>query len=136
MSYIVSGESLLRKAASTILLTIPLTRRTSRITAASISGAIFDAQSPKSLSGGKVTGEDVVLPRSEKRGLCPVRAIGASLLGSRWTGPKIVEDRAEYLIVGEEVCPSTGKVHYQGYVEFPNPIGLGGLKKLFDKATL
>nr|BDF97697.1 replication-associated protein [Cressdnaviricota sp.] len=48
---------------------------------------------------------------------------------------KIVEDRAEYLIVGEEVCPSTGKAHYQGYVEFPNPIGLGGLKKLFDKAT-
>lgn len=48
---------------------------------------------------------------------------------------KIVEDRAEYLIVGEEVCPDTGKVHYQGYVEFPNPIGLGGLKKLFDKTT-
>ena len=48
---------------------------------------------------------------------------------------KIVEDRADYLIVGEEVAESTGKLHYQGYVEFPNPITLGGLKKLFNKTT-
>lgn len=47
----------------------------------------------------------------------------------------IVETRADYIIVGEEVCPTTGKVHYQGYVEFPNPIGLGGLKKLFGSET-
>lgn len=39
----------------------------------------------------------------------------------------------KYIVVGDEVCPTTGKPHHQGYVEFENPRTLKGLKKDFPK---
>lgn len=50
-----------------------------------------------------------------------------------WAG--IVGDKCSYVIVGVEVCPDTGKTHYQGYAEFDRPMELAGLKKLFDNKT-
>lgn len=39
------------------------------------------------------------------------------------------------LVVGpEEVCPTTGRAHYHGYVTFPNPRTLRGLAVQFPKA--
>lgn len=37
---------------------------------------------------------------------------------------------AEYIVVGEEVCPETGKQHYQGYVEFKNARYFKAVKKI------
>ncbi|QMW68776.1 replication-associated protein [Torentivirus aristcris] len=37
----------------------------------------------------------------------------------------------EYIYVGKELCPETKRDHYQGYVRFPNPRALGGVRKLF-----
>lgn len=39
-----------------------------------------------------------------------------------------------YLVVGKEVCPNTGKDHWQGYVEFANARTLGGVKKMLPFA--
>jgi len=36
----------------------------------------------------------------------------------------------KYMIVGEEVCPTTGKEHQQGYVCFNNPIEFNSMRKL------
>jgi len=44
-------------------------------------------------------------------------------------------DKMTYMIYGEEVCPKSGKIHYQGYVYMKNPIGLSGMKKLLGKDT-
>jgi len=37
----------------------------------------------------------------------------------------------EYLYVGKEICPNSKREHYQGYVRFPNPRALSGVRKLF-----
>jgi putative hemolysin len=42
-----------------------------------------------------------------------------------------LHEKMTYLIVGSEVCPETGKAHAQAYAEFKNPIGLGGLKRIY-----
>ena len=39
-------------------------------------------------------------------------------------------DKASYIIAGKEVCPTTGREHFQGYVEFAKMMRLGGLKKI------
>lgn len=46
-----------------------------------------------------------------------------SMVFTNFTGKRIVyeDDRMKYLIQGEEICPKTGKMHYQGYVYFLNP---------------
>lgn len=36
----------------------------------------------------------------------------------------------DYIYVGKETCPTTGKPHYQGYVRFANPRSIGGMQKL------
>jgi len=36
----------------------------------------------------------------------------------------------EYIIVGLETCPNTGREHYQGYVRFKNARSLDGVRKL------
>lgn len=41
-----------------------------------------------------------------------------------------------YSIFGEEKCPSTGKIHWQGYVELFKPCRIAGLKKIYDDKTL
>lgn len=37
----------------------------------------------------------------------------------------------KYLCYGIEICPTTGKTHYQGYLELKSSIRLTGVKKLF-----
>lgn len=35
-----------------------------------------------------------------------------------WEIPKFDEDNVKYICWGEEICPTTGKLHYQGFVMF------------------
>lgn len=41
-----------------------------------------------------------------------------------------------YLIVGKETCPTTGKTHYQCYIELNAPQRVAYLKKLFNDKTI
>lgn len=41
---------------------------------------------------------------------------------------------APLLVVGEEVCPETGRVHYHAYVEFPHPARFSTLHTHFPNA--
>lgn len=43
------------------------------------------------------------------------------------------KDKFDYLIYGVEVCPKTGNIHHQGYVEFKSNQRISGLKKLDEK---
>lgn len=43
----------------------------------------------------------------------------------------MITGKCTYIIVGEEICPETKKVHYQGYAEFSDGITLSACKKLF-----
>lgn len=46
-------------------------------------------------------------------------------------GPSFFDDwTCDYLVVGKEVCPTTGREHMQGYVRFANPHALAGVNKL------
>jgi len=36
---------------------------------------------------------------------------------------------AKYMIFGVETCPSTGKIHYQGYIDLTSPMRIAALKK-------
>lgn len=49
---------------------------------------------------------------------------------------KIGETLAEYIIWGEETCPTTGKAHHQGYVYFKNGKSMKSVKKIFKDPTL
>lgn len=43
------------------------------------------------------------------------------------------DDKSHYVIYGEEICPNTNKLHYQGYAEFDNKVSIGNkghLKKI------
>lgn len=50
--------------------------------------------------------------------------------------PVVQSDKVRYAIFGKEVCPSTGKIHWQSYVELNSPQRVSGLKKIFDDNTL
>lgn len=53
--------------------------------------------------------------------------------------PKIEEDLKDYvryLIYGEEICPTTGKKHWQGYVELTKPCRISMIKKIFNDNTV
>lgn len=41
-----------------------------------------------------------------------------------------------YMIFGEEICPSTGKTHWQAYIEFYKPIRMSGVKNVFCDKTI
>lgn len=43
------------------------------------------------------------------------------------------EQSVDYIICGEEICPTTGRKHLQSYVYFTNPRSLSGVIKLFKK---
>lgn len=45
-------------------------------------------------------------------------------------GPVFQPNTMRYLVYGTELCPSTGRVHYQGYVEFLNQAGLAKVKAM------
>lgn len=39
-------------------------------------------------------------------------------------------DKISYLILGEETCPTTGRIHWQGWIHFENQRSLQAIKKL------
>ena len=45
-------------------------------------------------------------------------------------------DKVRYFIAGEEICPKTGKLHWQSYVEFYKPQRLKGTKTIFNDTTV
>jgi len=47
----------------------------------------------------------------------------------------VLED-VQYLVYQRERCPETQRLHWQGYVIFPNPRTLGGVRKLLPGAHL
>lgn len=47
-----------------------------------------------------------------------------------WNNVVYDKDYMKYMIVGEEVCPSTKKIHFQGYVEFVRALDFGKVKDL------
>lgn len=57
-----------------------------------------------------------------------------------WTDPDAVLSKGieniRYMISGKEICPETGKTHWQCYVELNKNIRLAGLKKLLEDNTL
>lgn len=46
-----------------------------------------------------------------------------------------VKEKFKYGIIGLEICPSTGKQHWQGYLEAFNPTTMGGVKKLLGSTV-
>nr|QXP07652.1 MAG: replication associated protein [Arizlama virus] len=51
--------------------------------------------------------------------------------------PKRINDtNLRYMIVGEEICPNTKKVHWQCYLEFKTPVSMKQIKTIFDDKTI
>ena len=48
--------------------------------------------------------------------------------GFNETGYKFNEKQMKYLVVGKEICPTTGKEHWQGYVELKNAKTFSAIK--------
>ncbi len=44
-------------------------------------------------------------------------------------------DNIRYGILGEEICPNTGRLHLQGYVALRNAMTMSGLKKAINRKT-
>lgn len=63
--------------------------------------------------------------------------------GRRWTmtlwtkldWASLIGDTVRFLIVGEEICPDTGRMHWQSYAEFHKPMEVAGLAKIFGKGN-
>lgn len=45
-------------------------------------------------------------------------------------------DIIRYMCRGQETCPKTGKLHYQGWIQFVNKKRMGGVKKIFNSKQL
>ena len=56
--------------------------------------------------------------------------------GFNETGYEFNENQMKYLVVGKEICPTTGKEHWQGYVELKNAKTFSAIKKLFKDNKL
>lgn len=52
-----------------------------------------------------------------------------------WKVPIMGGQNQVYNIYGEEICPKTQKLHYQGYVEFNRPLTLNTVKKSLGDST-
>lgn len=53
-----------------------------------------------------------------------------------FTTPAPTMDLVIYMVYGEEKCPDTGRLHYQGYVEFTKTQRVAGAKKIFKDDSL
>jgi len=53
-----------------------------------------------------------------------------------YSKPEPTLDQVQYLVYGEEVCPTTQKIHWQGYVEFKGPKSLTAAKKIMNDNTM
>ncbi len=49
---------------------------------------------------------------------------------------KFDEDKMRYLVYQQEICPTTDRKHYQGYVVFNNAVALKGAKKLMKSTSI
>lgn len=49
---------------------------------------------------------------------------------------KGIEDKVQYFICQEEICPSSGRHHWQGYVELKTKRNISGIKKIFKDQNL
>jgi len=52
-----------------------------------------------------------------------------------WDQVEYDKEYMRYIVIGTEVCPSTGKEHYQGYVEFWRAYDLSVVKQLIGDST-
>jgi len=52
-----------------------------------------------------------------------------------WNNVAFDKEYMKYMIVGEEICPSSGNLHYQGYVEFVRALDFGKVKSLLGGET-
>lgn len=52
-----------------------------------------------------------------------------------WEEPTFSEDTMKYIIYGKEKCPTTDKLHYQGFVAFKKQKRLKGVKKILGDQT-
>ena len=43
--------------------------------------------------------------------------------------PSFEDEEIKYLCYGKETCPDTGRVHWQGYVEFTEPVSIKGAQR-------
>lgn len=48
-----------------------------------------------------------------------------------WEEPTFPEGQCDYLVYGEEICPDTGKLHWQSYAEFKNGVTQSTVKTRF-----
>lgn len=48
---------------------------------------------------------------------------------------RIKDHLVDYGIFGEELAPSTGKMHYQGYLEFKKPYSFASVKRILNDKT-
>lgn len=82
-------------------------------------------------SGGN-TGTSVPLPSTRPSRTTKVLANGQK--ARQWCvtfyeKPKFDETWMKYLLIGEEICPTTGRIHWQGHVSSINPLTLANAKK-------
>lgn len=62
--------------------------------------------------------------------------ISRSYCFTAWKKPIYTDAPVRYIVVGEEICPTTGKLHYQGYVEFTRSVRMNAVKKYFSDNTM
>lgn len=53
-----------------------------------------------------------------------------------WNKLQYDTSKVKYICYGEELCPKTAKLHYQGYVEFYSPLRICAVKKIFNDDTI
>lgn len=53
-----------------------------------------------------------------------------------FTKPEKRPEDVRYIILGEETCPTTGRTHWQSYIELYKPMRMNAIKKLFNDNTV
>lgn len=53
-----------------------------------------------------------------------------------WNEPNPMKDEISFMVYQKEKCPTTGKEHYQGYVEFKKKVTLRKIKTIFRDDTI
>lgn len=46
-----------------------------------------------------------------------------------WKKPTMTDEKLTYWVWGEEICPETKKIHWQGFCQFSGTVGLNRIKK-------
>lgn len=50
--------------------------------------------------------------------------------------PDPIYEKIQYMVYQKEMCPSTKREHWQGYVEFKEKVSMKTIKRIFDDETL